>query len=264
MPRISGETTDGVQAVGLAFRIIEHIAANREPIGVTALANALGVNKSRVFRHLRTLEQGDYLRQEVETERYGIGPRLVLLSRTVDDNVNVISVVMPVLRRLRDQLGHFSVFSQIESEGVRIMATMAGRSAIQIGVRQGSLLPFHASAQGKVALAFSETATIDRVLRGHLAMSTPHTLSGNALRRALREVRERGWASACNESLIGINALAAPIFAADGTVLGAIAAVDSVQFIEAEPSPDQIGPVVKAAGEISRALGFAGALPVSA
>lgn len=259
MPRISGEPADGVQAVSLALRIIEQIAAQPEPIGVTALANTLGVTKSRVFRHLRTLEQSEYLRQETETERYGVGPKLVLLSRAVDENVNVIHAAMPVLRRLRDQLGHFSVFSQIESDGVRIMATMAGRSAIQIGVRQGSLLPFHASAQGKVALAFSEPEVIDRVLRGHLPMSTPYTLSGNALRRALRETRARGWATACNEALIGLNALAAPIFAPGGAILGAVAAVDSAQFIEAEPSPDQVRAVMAAGAEISRALGYAGA-----
>ena len=78
--------------------------------------------------------------------------------------------------RLRDALGHYSVLSQVEEEGVRVLAAVSGRSLVEIGVRRGSLLLFHASAQGKVALAFGPEETRHRVLRSRLEMLTPSTI----------------------------------------------------------------------------------------
>ena len=63
MPVISGERTEGVQSVVLTLRILEHLGTVRKPAGVTSIATALGVNKSRIFRHLRTLVHEGYLAQ---------------------------------------------------------------------------------------------------------------------------------------------------------------------------------------------------------
>src|SRR5688500_9814082 len=79
MPRIAGEREEGVQAVVWALRVIEHLAAEQRPVGVTALAQALGTTKSRIFRHLQTLVQQHYLIQDPETGRYAIGPRFITL-----------------------------------------------------------------------------------------------------------------------------------------------------------------------------------------
>jgi outer membrane protein TolC len=74
MPRIAGESGgDGVQAVVLALRILEYLAPQRDAVGVTALAQALGTTKSRIYRHLRTLVQQGYIVQSAETERYRVG-----------------------------------------------------------------------------------------------------------------------------------------------------------------------------------------------
>ena len=255
MPRIAGEPMEGVQAVVLALRIMERVAKERRAIGITALAQALGSTKSRIYRHVQTLVANGYLAQNAETERYHVGPQFLTLSRLVDDNLDMVEVAMPVLRDLRDALGHFTVISQAEDEGVRVLATLSGRSPVEIGVRRGSRLPFHSSAQGKVVLAFSESKRRERVLRGRLEMLTPHTIvSPAALENELAKIRACGWAGGYNESLVGLNALAAPIFDAAGEVVGAVGIVDSIQFLEAVPSVDQIRATVGAATRISNAL----------
>ena len=52
MPKISGAGGEGVQAVVLTLRILEHLAEEGRPIGVTSLARALGTTNGRIFRHL--------------------------------------------------------------------------------------------------------------------------------------------------------------------------------------------------------------------
>lgn len=257
MPVIAGEKTDGVQSVMLTLKILEFLGAERKPVGVTTIASALGVNKSRIFRHLRTLVGEGYLTQSPDTERYEIGARLVRLGRAVADRLHVGEIAMPHLVALRDALGHFTVLSEVESGGVRILATVSGKSAIEIGVKQGSLLPFHASAQGKIALAFGESSLRDSAYNSRLELQTPKTISSAAaLRRDVDRVRRQGWAVAPNESLIGLNALAAPVFDVDGKLIGSVAIVDSIQFIEAVPGAEQIKHVVATADRISRGLGW--------
>ena len=106
-----------------------------------------------------------------------------------------------MLRELRDSLGHFSVVSEVEPEGVRVLATLPGKSSVEIGVKRGSLLSFHGSAQGKVALAFGdERARVGVPLAPRVAHAKT-IVSPAILRRELDLVHKRGWAVAPNEAL---------------------------------------------------------------
>ena len=68
-------------------------------------------------------------------------------------------------------------------------------------------------------------------------------------------VRTQGWATADGEVLIGVNALAAPIFDHANIWCGAIALVGSSHFIPAQPASEQIAHVVQAARRVSKRLG---------
>ena len=59
-----------------------------------------------------------------------------------------------------------------------------------------------------------------------------------------------------HETLLGTNALSAPIFGAGGVLMGVIAIIDSIQHIEATPAAEQVRQVVAAAAQISQILGL--------
>jgi DNA-binding IclR family transcriptional regulator len=247
----------GVQAVVLTLRILEYLATQPKAVGVTALAQTLGMNKSRIYRHLRTLMQEGYVVQLTDTERYKVGARLITLGRAVSDSFDLAGAASDVIRELREALGHSCVISQPEPNGIRVISAILGKSPIEIGVKPGSLLAFHGSAQGKVALAFGDQELREAIINSQLESWTPATItSGERLRAELEKVAKQGWAVAPNEALIGLNTLAAPIFDASGALAGMIGIVDSIQFILAEPSIDQIRHTVEAAQKISRALGY--------
>jgi IclR family KDG regulon transcriptional repressor len=257
MPKISGPMPEGVQAAVVMLRTIEFLSESRKPVGVTALAHALGTTKSRIHRHLQTLLQQGYVIQAADSERYAVGPRLVTLARRINEDFDVASFVLPALQDLRDSLGHFAIYSQIEDNGMRVRATVSGTSPIEIGVKQGSLLPFHASAQGKLALAFGPDAVGQRILHSKLERFTPHTITKTAaLDREIATIRRQGWAVAPNEVAVGLNALAAPVRDASGRLVGAVGIVDLAQFIAAEPAREQIQQTVAVARRISDMLGY--------
>jgi IclR family transcriptional regulator, KDG regulon repressor len=55
--------------------------------------------------------------------------------------------------------------------------------------------------------------------------------------------------------MLGINAVAAPIFDDQDSCAGALALVGSIQFLPAEPDTNSISALKAAAGQISRMLG---------
>jgi DNA-binding IclR family transcriptional regulator len=261
MPRITGEKeSGGVQSVVLALKALEYLAGAADPVGVTELADILGTTKTRIHRHLRTLLQQGYVTQSARTGRYMVGTRLVTLGRQVAESMDLSATAMPYLRDLRERLGQTCVLSQLEHDGARILQTLSGRSPIEIGVKPGSVLPFHDSAQGKVMLAHVGSEFRDRILSQPLPASTAHTITDPAVLTAeLAAIRARGWAVAPNESATGLNALAAPLFDDSGAVVGALAIVDLVQFLPAKPAREQLQVIVGAASAISAALGHTGA-----
>jgi DNA-binding IclR family transcriptional regulator len=254
---------DELHSVAMAFRILEYLAEQRGGVGVTALAQALDTTKSRVHRHLRTLVSTGYVVQSPESEKYRVGNRLVTLGRAVAENFDLAAIARDEMRVLRDTVGQSVVISRAETAGAVVLATLPGQEAIEIAVKPGSLMAPHCTAQGKLGLAHAEPAVRERVLLSRLDLRTPHTItSPTVLRQELARVLARGWAVAPGESMLGVNALAAPIFEGGGRMVGAIAILGSIQFVEAEPSLAQVHHVRRAAARISGLLGYAPRNPV--
>ena len=246
----------GVRSVQVALDVLETVAFSDEELGVTQIAERLGLTKGSVHRHLLTLVERGYLVQNPQTSRYARGPRSRLLARHAG-NADLIEFASGPMRELRDLLGHSVVLSEWTPRGALVLSMVIGTAAIEIGVRPGSELPFHSSAQGKVLLALATPAQRERVLGKQLPSFTVHTVSDvKALREELAHVAQQGFATAPEQAMLGINAIAAPIFDAKGTCTSALALVGSIQFLTAEPDARSIAALKAAANQISRLLGY--------
>ncbi len=66
-------------------------------------------------------------------------------------------------------------------------------------------------------------------------------------------IRKRGWATAANEIVGGVNALAAPIFDHRDAYAEAVAVIGSTHIIEANPKADLIDLVTMPREDVTRA-----------
>lgn len=254
----SPQKTDMIQSVALALQVLEAMAQGDGDMGVTELASALGTTKSRIHRHLRTLVSLGYLSQSETTERYRIGARLIALGRAAAGSVDLTSVALPHMRMLRDRTGQAVSLGLVEPAGIRILNTLPGTMQIEVGVRPGSLLGLCNSAQGKVALAAMPRDKRRDLIPQSIQATTEFTITDHdALNAHIDEIAVRGWATAPNEAMLGLNALACPILDSEGEPIATIAIVSLTQYIETPPEPEQIEAVRHAAERISSDLGFA-------
>lgn len=243
-----------VQSVDRALEILEHLAAHGES-GVTALADHLGVHRSTAFRLLGALEARRLVEQPGERGRYRLGVGIVRLAGAVTAQMDLTRVSRPLCERLADAVAE-TVNVAVWDDGhvVNVDQVRGGRTLLShnwIGERTAA----HATSSGKVLLAYAP----NRLPLGRLRRFTPRTITSRRdLEAELVRVRVEGVARTREELEIGLNAVAAPVRAADGSVVAAISVAGWASRLD-EARMDEVAPSVRAcADEVSVRLGWTG------
>jgi DNA-binding IclR family transcriptional regulator len=245
------------ETVDLSLSLLEHLASSREPLGVSELAREFGSSKATVYRHLQALVLHGFVHQEPTTMRYAAGIKLFVLGERLRERFDVLAVAREEMARLREETGQPVTLSALVENQVVVLEVLQGQAIVNFGTQPGTALDLHASAHGNVALAFGPEGLMEHCLARPLKAWTPQTIcSPNALRRAVAQVRARGWATAPNRVLQGVNGLAAPLFNHTGSYAGAVAIAGSIQYIPASPSHELVRAVTQTAERISRKLGW--------
>lgn len=253
----AGRRETGTSTLDLALRVVEFLAGQSRPLALGDIAHEFAASKATVYRHLVTLQRRGFVRQDPGTGRYEAGIKLMVLGEALRSRFDIVTTARPALMNLRDQTGQAVTLCALIDSDVVVLELVQGRTIIEFATRPGTRLGFHASAHGKVWLAFGPMRLLDEVAARALDAWTPHTLTDPAaLRDDVGRARARGWATAPDQVLTGVNTLAAPVFDHRGQLAASIAIVGSTQFIEPEPAQIQIDEVTGCARRISRDLGW--------
>jgi IclR family KDG regulon transcriptional repressor len=246
-----------VQAADTALRILELVALSPQPLGVTQIAETVGIAKGAAHKHLYTLSEHGFVTQDATTTRYRLGPKAWLLSRMAPSLEDVAAVAAPLMTATRDETGLAVVLSVPSPRAAFVLATLPSTQPIDIGVRPGSELALHASAQGKVFLAFGDPAQIERLRGKPLPAMTPRTITSfEVLLADIEKVRQHGYATAPEEALLGVNVVAAPVRNYESKVVASVGLIGSVQHIAPSPDPSLIRRLLELSEGVSRALGM--------
>ncbi len=246
------EKAETVRAADTCLRILERIAFADSPMGVTQVSADVGIAKGAAFKHLRTLIEHGLIVQDPVTSHYALGPKLWLMAQQAPAGASLAELALPLMRATRDELGMAVVLSILAPRSAFILATVSSNQPIEIGVRPGSELSLHSSAQGKVFLAFGSPELLG-TLPDALPQITPKSVTSKAVLAAqLDAIRAAGYATAPEESLLGINAVAAPILGSQNQLLGSIGLIASIQHLGAVPTPSQL----KALFALTREIGL--------
>jgi IclR family transcriptional regulator, KDG regulon repressor len=251
-----------VKSLLVALDILEAISDAREEVGISELASRLGIGKGSVFRYVKTLTERGYLNQNVATLRYGLGTRLHIMGELASSRIDLVAVADPVMRQLRDQLSLTVNLGGLGNNCIVVLKSLVGTLVMEIGVRVGAELPLNATSQGRVILAFGKNTLVPNLRRQKLRTFTEYTTSDyGKLEEQVALARKRGWAAAPQETVVGINAVSVPIFAADGDCRAAITLVGSLQYLPEVPKIAQLETLSAAGERISAALGYRGLYP---
>jgi DNA-binding IclR family transcriptional regulator len=203
--------------------ILRALASGSRKLGVSELAEQLGLAKGTAHGLLRTLQLHGLVEQDAETARYQLGPALLELSTAFLDLNELRTRSLAWSELLATRSGESVRVGVPHADGVLVVHHVSRPDAGLRILEVGAVVAPHASALGKAVLAHLEPAERDRLVAAGLPGLTPQTItSERILERELDEVRKRGYAVAREELLDGESAIAAPIFDRDGAVAGSI------------------------------------------
>jgi DNA-binding IclR family transcriptional regulator len=236
-----------VGSVARALALLDALAEG--PAGVNALARRIEVNPSSASRLLATLERGGLVEREPGGP-YRLGLHLVALADRVLAGLDVRDLARPQLRALVEQTGETATLSVPGGDEAVTVDFAAGESSVVSMARVGRPSIGHATAVGKVLLAFAGGAPRE------LAAHTDRTITDPALlAAALAAVREQGWAEAEGEREPDLNALAAPITGRGSGLVAILGLQGPAARFTAARRAEVLPRLLEAAAAVSRSLG---------
>ena len=146
----------------------------------------------------------------------------------------------------------------LSNEDVVYIDQVTGTRSIVAVSWVGRRTPLHCTSNGKVLLAHMPAGRpVPRGWTSELAAMTPRTITdAAALDRQLDEIVRRGYAQTVEELEEGLNAVAAPIRQADGTVAAALSVSGPAFRMRPMDLPRMARLVMDGADAISRRLGY--------
>lgn len=247
-----------IQSVDRALHILEILSTRKEGYGVTELSAKLPLNKTSVYRMLSTLVRHGLAEQDPETERYKIGYKVLELSSSLLDSIDLRTEAKPYLKeleRLTNEVIHLVTYVRGE---VVYIEKLEGNETLRMHSKVGNRAPMHCTGVGKVVLAHLPTSEVTQIIdRYKLDEHTPYTIKDkDVLLDHLQGVRAKGYALDLQENELGINCIAAPIFDHTGKVTAAVSVSGPTMRMTDERIDELKHEIMETCKKISKRLGY--------
>lgn len=200
-----------LQSVDHALTVLE-ILRGEDSLGVTELADRLGVAASTAHRLLATLAERDFVTQDRNDRRYRLGDAAQGLRREIAA-VECARLARETLIRLARATEETVNLAMLDGRSALYIACVPSRRRDAIPSRMGMRTEAHCSSAGKALLADYPQGAVDRLFPGErLTVRTEATIATKPqLARELGSVRRRGYARDVEEWECGTLALAVPV-----------------------------------------------------
>ena len=195
-----------------------------------AVAEALDVSVPTAYRYVKLLVASGLLQRSAESQ-YSLGPRIIVLDHFIRAGDPVLQHALPFMQELVATTGFDCVISALYGQQLLDTHREYGSLPADLGYGRGRPRPLFLGGAPKVILSCFTPSALHKVFDQHqqeIAQAGLPT-EWSAFRKYYSSIRKAGHYLSNGELESNLAALAAPIQQANGTVLGAISVVTTVQ-----------------------------------
>jgi IclR family transcriptional regulator, acetate operon repressor len=226
----------GPRSLTRLLGLFDALAKKSEGLTLADLNGVLESPKSSLLNLLRPLVVEGYLTHTQGL--YRLGPTAFRLAATMMSAWNFPKMARPYLEELaaRSQETVYIGVLDRAAQVITYVDAIDSPHSIRYAITVGMSRPLYCTAAGRVLLAFADEKFRDSYLRStKLARLTPATLTDRKeLLKELERIRRTGVASSVNQLFEGSAGISAPIYAAEGQVIAAIAIGAPAERFESE------------------------------
>jgi len=248
---VAGNATDSRRSVISKLSVILRAFSQGGAFTLSELANHTGLPVSTTHRLATELAEWQML-ERCDDRRFRPGLSLRTLRGDPTRTTSIRDRAAPVLEDLSRATGANTRLGVL-SEPLSVSYIHKSDCQPVSQFSPAATLPLHATAMGKVLLAFSPVAVVDAFFAQKLRAFTPHTVTDpDRLRWMLKSARARRMAFSLGELQLSHVAVAAPVFGVGGQIVASLEMMVNDSSIDLNPARPAL---VVAAGGLTRELG---------
>ena len=231
-----GGDRDHIQSLERGFAVLQAFDEEHPRPSLAEIAAVTGYSRPAVRRLLLTLQRLGFV--DNEGPRWSLTPRVLSIGAHYTASHALADIAAPHLISLCEQTGESASLGALDGPDAVYLARVPARRVVSITANVGTRVLAHASAMGRVLLAHSAPAVVERYLDDPgLRPLTPHTITDpERFRTVLAAIRHRGWALVNEEREIGLITVSAPVSDHRGAVVAAVSSSSST----GRSSPDHM------------------------
>lgn len=247
-----------VKSAARTLDLLDYLAEHPGGATLTDIQAHFKIPFSSLYNIATTLVLKGYLTRNEQTLMYHLGPKVGQLASSYYDQVDLIQLAEPYMKRLTRLTGETTSLTVLRDDRVVFIHKVVGEGVLQIVNPVGTTLAAHATGSGKVLLSCLSEEVIDRIYPNEdLPVYTPATVPNKTqLKVLLKEAAECGYAYDNEESNSGIWALASAIRDRLGRPMGALSIVGLIGRVRQKDQQSWAPNIKQMANEASAALGF--------
>lgn len=249
------DKTSSPSVISHAVQILRCFTPETQLLGVTELAEKIGLHKSSVSRLLSTMQKENLVEQDEGTKKFRLGLGLIAVAGPLLANLEVRRVAFPYLKELRDELEETVALNVWEGAAAVSVEQLASRRTIKHTSQLGSRYSSSGSATVQVFLSDLDKAEIHELLESGKVTLDVHRSEADLL-SSLETVRSNGYAlnlRGTSDDEVGV---AAPVRDHRGTLVAAVLVAAPSYRISEKHLAQLISHTLTAAKTISTRLGY--------
>jgi DNA-binding IclR family transcriptional regulator len=181
---------------------------------------------------------------------YDLGSGALEMGLEALARLDIVEIAGARLKALAEETGETVLLSVWGNRGPVIIRMLETGQPVTVNVRVGSVLPLLRSATGRVFLTWLPAVQVEAVL------AFERDRDGPAPEQLKASVRRYGLARVDGDLLPGVAALAAPVFAHDGSIAAAITVLGPEGRIDIGWGSEVAGALRWTGSELSARLGY--------
>jgi DNA-binding IclR family transcriptional regulator len=213
-----------VPILGSAIKILEVFYGADSDLTLHQVSAKAKVGKTSTFRILYTLDKVGYVEKDSDTGRYRLGVKIIAAARKALVGSNLVVVARPYMKKLRDEFDETVNLAVLQKGEIVYLEILESPHPFRMTDSIGARIPWHSTALGKCIAAFLPESRVRSVLKqSAFKRFTANTItSTREYMEVLTKVRHLGYSLDAEESELGATCIAAPIFACEDEVVGAV------------------------------------------
>ncbi len=197
-----------------ALLLIEVISHEGNGMTLSEMIRKTNIPKSTLFRICSTLMDSGYLMKEEDSGLFMLTRKFLSIGLAALGEESLIEKALAPMRALRDKVNETVLLGTLMDNDVALLEQVIGNHPFTFFIKPGKHFVMHASAPGKVLLAFLKDADREAVFsKIEMTAYNERTITTReAMMTEIQDIRKKGYAVDHAEEMEGVHCVAAPIF----------------------------------------------------